>query len=160
MKPLFLAQIGRQLFAVDKENVVGVGVRNDDTIKPVVENGRAYLPLPHGNRAVICDLQTLMTRNGGLLPSKRGYYLIVAHEENLMALTMSGKGRIIMADVAAARPLPPAFARKSRVLIPGVLVNCTDLILLVDLQALLGATDGEASLGVARADNERPAREY
>jgi len=141
MKTLYLAQIGRQLFAVDKESVAGVGVRDDDTVKPLEENGRQYLPLPHGNRAVICDVQALMAGNRGSLPSRRGYYLIVSHGDNLMALTMSGKGRIIMADVAAARPLPPAFTEQSRNLIPGVLVNCTDLILLVDLKSVLAATD-------------------
>lgn len=49
-----------------------------------------------------------------------------------------------MADVAAASPLPPAFTGHSRNLIPGVLVNCMDLILLVDLKAALMAT-GEAA---------------
>jgi hypothetical protein len=143
MKTLFLIQIGRQLLAIDKECVVGVGVRDDDKVKPVEENGKTYLPLPHGNRAIICDLPTLMNGRESLPISKRGHYLIVAHDENLMALTMSGKGRIVMADVAAALPLPPAFIGKSRNLIPGALINCSDLILLLDLHSLHEAI-GEA----------------
>ena len=149
MKTLFMAQIGRQFFAVDKEWVAGVGIRNDDKIKPVEENGKVYLPLPHGNRAVICDVQALMSGSTNSLPSKRGYYLIVAHEEHFMALTMSGKGRIVMADVSTAAPLPSAFNGKSRDIISGVLVNCTDLILLVDLKALLAATDWAPPIGLA-----------
>lgn len=147
MKTLFLMQIGRQLFAIDKECVVGVGTQDDGRVKPVEENGKKYLPLPHGNRAVICDVQALMTGTESSLSSGRGNYLIVAYEENLMALTMSGKGRIVMADVAAALPLPQAFTGKSRDLIPGALINCTDLFLLVDLKALLEATDGGAHHG-------------
>jgi len=147
MKTLFLMQIGRQLFAIDKECVVGVGAQDDGKVKPVEENGKKYLPLPHGNRAVICDVQALMTGAEASLSSKRGNYLIVAHEETLMALTMSGKGRIVMADVAAALPLPPAFTGKSRDLIPGALINCTDLILLVDLKVLLDSTDWVAHHG-------------
>jgi|GEM_PF-1329219 len=148
MKTLYLAQIGLQFFAVDKECVAGVGRRNDDAVKPVAENGKQYLPLPHGNRAVICDVQALMSGTGGASPARRGgYYLIVAHEDQFMALTMSTKGRIVMADVAAAHPLPPAFTGQSRALIPGVVVNCTDLILLVDLKAVLAAADGTAGPG-------------
>lgn len=139
MKTLFLMQIGRQLFAVDKECVVGVGVRDDEKVKPVEENGKTYLPLPHGNRAIICDLPALVNGSESSSTSKRGHYLIVAHEENLMALTMSGKGRIVMADVAGALPLPPAFTGKSRELIPGALINCSDLILLLDLHSLHAA---------------------
>ena len=149
MKTLFMAQIGRQFFAVEKEWVAGVGVRNDEKIKPVTENGKVYLPLPHDNRAVICDVQALLSGSTNLLPSKRGYYLIVAHEEHFMALTMSGKGRIVMADMSKAAPLPAAFSGKSRDIIPGVLVNGTDLILLVDLKALLAATDWATPLGLA-----------
>jgi hypothetical protein len=147
MKTLFLMQIGRQLFAIDKECVVGVGAQDDGRVKPVEENGKKYLPLPHGNRAVICDVQALMTGAGASLSSKRANYLIVAHEENLMALTMSGKGRIVMADVVAALPLPPAFTGKSRDLIPGALINCMDLILLIDLRVLLESTDWVARHG-------------
>jgi hypothetical protein len=147
MKTLFLMQIGRQLFAIDKECVVGVGAQDDGRVKPVEENGKKYLPLPHGNRAVICDVQALMTGAESSLLSKRGNYLIVAHEENLMALTMSGKGRIVMADITAALPLPPAFTGKSRDLIPGALINCTDLILLVDLKVLLDSTNWVAHHG-------------
>jgi hypothetical protein len=127
--------------------VVGVGAQDDGRVKPVEENGKKYLPLPHGNRAVICDVQALMTGAEASLSSKRGNYLIVAHEENLMALTMSGKGRLVMADVAAALPLPPALTGRSRDLIPGALINSTDLILLVDLKVLLDSTNWVAHHG-------------
>lgn len=156
MKTLYLAQIGRQLFAVDKECVLGVGMLHDGAVKPMEEEGRLYLPLPHGNRAVICDVRALMGRNGDRISSGRGcYYLIIGHGEQVMALTMSGKGRIIVADVVAARPLPPAFTGQSRALIPGVLVNGMDLILLIDLQAALAATMGDVPEPGMVADRAR-----
>jgi hypothetical protein len=140
MKTLYLAQVGRQLFAVDKERVVGVGMCSDD--KPMEAEGGRYLILPRGIRAVICDMQTLMTGYGRVVTPKR-HYLIVSHDSQLMGLTMSGKGRIITADVAAASPLPPAFVGQARALVPGVLVNGIDLILLLDLQAVLETTVGQ-----------------
>lgn len=152
MKPLFLAQVAGQLVAVDKEVVVGVG-RRDSAIKPVEENGRQYLPLPHGAKAVICDLQTLLNGPGATPAGKREYYLIVAQEEQLLALTMTGKGTMIMADIAGASPLPPAFTGQSRQVAPNVLVNCADLILLADLKALLATTDPETECGCRQADD-------
>ncbi|MCL1980430.1 MAG: hypothetical protein FWG62_05085 [Proteobacteria bacterium] len=141
MKALYLAQIDRQLFAVDKERVIGVSSCNSGFFKPIEEGGRRYLPLPYGNRAMICDVQSLVTGPGGQAPARQGgHYLIVAADEELMALAMTGKGRIVTADVAAARPLPPAFTGPSRMLVPGVLVNGLDLILLLDLQAVLETT--------------------
>lgn len=142
MKPLFLAQIGRQLFGLTKECVAGVGTRNDSKVKPLEENGKKYLPLSHGNQAMICDLLPLMAMDEeASLRAKHSHYLILNHHQRFIALAMTGKGRLVMADAAAARPLPPAFTGISRTLIPNVLANCTDLILLVDMDALLSVPD-------------------
>jgi len=146
MKMLYLAQIGRQMFAVDKECVIGVSTCSGGSFKPIEEEGRQYLPLPHDNRAVICDVRTLMAGYGGQAPFGPGvHFLIVAHDDQAMALVMHGKGRIIAADVAVARPLPPAFTGQPRTLVPGVLINGKDLIFLLDLQTVLEAAAKRAS---------------
>ncbi|WP_310599242.1 hypothetical protein [Desulfobulbus sp.] len=156
MKMLYLAQIGRQLFAVDKECVIGVGTCNGGSFKPIEEEGRRYLPLPHGDRAVICDVGALMAGYGERAPLKRGiHYLIVAHDDQALALTMTGKGRIVAADVAVTRPLPPAFTSWSRTLVPGVLINGMDLILLLDLQTVLETTVTQPRQAECRAQEKR-----
>jgi len=157
MKTLYLAQIGRQLFAVDKECVIGVGTYSGGSFKLIEEEGRRYLPLPHGNRAVIFDVRTLMTDHGGQASFVRGvHFLIVAYDDQAMALVMNGKGRIVAADVTVARPLPPAFTGQSRTLVPGVLINGIDLILLLDLQTMLeAAAKGIVKSNVGRRGKER-----
>ncbi|MDR2549882.1 MAG: hypothetical protein LBD10_06775 [Desulfobulbus sp.] len=156
MKMLYLAQIDRQLFAVDKECVIGVGSCNGGSFKPIEEKGRQYLPLPHGDRAVICDVGALMAGHGDRAPLKRGvHYLIVAHDDQALALVMTGKGRIVAADVAATRPLPPAFTSRSRTLVPGVLINGIDMILLLDLQTVLETTTVRHGQAECRVQEKR-----
>ncbi len=150
MKPFFLAQIDGVLVAVAKELVVGVG-QKDATVKLVEENGQRYLPLPHGDRAAICDLQALLNGSGAAPASRRKYYLIVALEEQLLALNIE-KGSMMIADVDGTRSLPPAFSELSRQVVPHVLVNGTDLILMVDLKALLTTTDLEVVQGCQQAN--------
>lgn len=145
MIPFFLAQIDGVFVAVAKELVVGVG-QKDATVKLIEENGQRYLPLPHGDRAIICDLQALLNGSGTTTAARRKYYLIVAVEEQLLALNIE-KGSMMMADVDGARTLPPAFSERSRQVVPHVLVNGTDLILMVDLKALLNTTDIEVVQG-------------
>ena len=140
MKTFFLAQIGRQFFGLTKECVAGVGVRNDK-VKPLEEDGKKFLSLPNGSQAVICDLQSFMGGGEASLHAKQNHYLIINHQKRFMALAMTGKGRIVTADETASRPLPSVFTGMSRELIPGVLINCMDLILLVDLEALLNVPD-------------------
>lgn len=136
MKNLYLAQINRQLFAVDRKDVVGIGICKNESFRPIRKDGGLYLSLPNGKRAIICDVQTLMTERYAQDPSSQ-HYLIVNHNDLTLGLIMSGKGRIITADVATARPLPPAFTGPSRALVSGVLESGMDLIFLLDLQALL-----------------------
>lgn len=150
MKPFFLAQIDRHLVAVAKELVVGVG-QKEAAVKLVDENGHLYLPLPHGDRAIICDLQALLNGTGATPLSKQKYYLIVAVEEQLLALSID-KGAMMMAGVGDARPLPPAFSERSRQMVPQVLINGTDLILMVDVHALLNTTDQVAFQGCRPAN--------
>lgn len=139
MKPFFLAHIDGVLVAVPKEMVVGVG-QKDATVKLIEENGQRYLPLPHGDKAAICDLQALLNGSGSGSSGKRKYYLIIALEEQLLALNIE-KGSMVMAEVDETRTLPPAFPEQSRQVVPHVLVNGTDLILMVDFKALLNTTD-------------------
>lgn len=139
MKKLYLAKIGQQLFAVDRKHVIGVGICSTTSFKTIREDGKLYLPLPNGTRALICDLQALISGHDREVPAKP-HYLIVDHNNLIMGLAMDDKGTTIMADIAKARPLPPAFVGQSQKVVPGVLIVDTDLILLLDLQALLEAT--------------------
>ena len=143
MTTFLLAQIGGQLFGFAKECVAGVGVRNDAKVKPLEENGEKFLPLADGSRAIICDMQSFAGGGKTPLPSRKGNYLIINHQGGFIAMPMAGRGRIVMLDETASLPLPPAFTGKSRQLIPGALINCTDLILLVDLDVLSELSEGK-----------------
>lgn len=136
MKKLYIAQVDRQLFAVDRKDVIGVGVYNTEASGPVRKNGRQYLLLPNGKRAMMCDVRALMTGHNMETPFRQ-HYLIVSHMDLVLGLAMDGKGKTITMDVAAARPLPPAFTGQSRILVPGVLTGGRDLIFLLDLRAVL-----------------------
>ncbi len=143
MKAYFLALIGGQLFGLRKESVAGIGTRDESKVKPLEENGKKLLPLPDGNFALICDLLPLMGGEGG--HARQSHYLIVTHQGQLIALVMSGKGRLVMMEASSPSPLPLAFNALARDLIPGVLINCTDLILLLDLDALAAVPSRMAS---------------
>ena len=144
MKAYFLALIGGQLFGLRKESVAGIGTRDERKVKPLEENGKKLLPLPDGNFALICDLLPLLGGGEGG-HARQSHYLIVTHQGQLIALVMSGKGRLVMMDASSPSPLPLAFNAQARELIPGVLINCTDLILLLDLDALATVPDRMAS---------------
>ena len=144
MKDYFLALIGGQLFALGKDNVAGIGIHNDSRAKLLEDKGKKYLPLPDGNQAIFCDLQQVMP-GGEARRSKQSHYLIVTHEGQYLALLMTGKGRLFMADETEQRPLPPALTWVSRKLISGILVNCNDLILLLNAPSLLKAPEWVAS---------------
>lgn len=144
MKAYFLALIGGQLFAVDKECVAGVGIRNESKGKLLEEKGRKFLPLPDGNLAAIYDLQPPLGERAAL-PARQSHYLIVSHQGRFMALVMTGKGRLAMVDETMPSALPPAFSGFPRELVPGVLVNCADLILLLNLDVLAKGSDGAVS---------------
>jgi len=150
MKPFFLAQIDGVLVAVAKELVVGVG-QKDAAVQLIEENGQQYLPLPHGDRAAFCDLQALLNGSGSASATRRKYYLIVALEEQLLALNIEN-GAMMMADVDEARTLPPAFPAFSRQVVPQILVNGKDLILLVDVKALFNTIDLEFVQGGRQAN--------
>lgn len=137
MNTFFLAQIGGNLFGLKKECVVGVGVRDDERVKPVEVDGLRCLPLPSGDQAVVCNLQEIFPHGEGNRHAAQGYYLIVTHQGRFMAMPMTGKGRLVMAQGTDAHPLPPAFTGQARRLTSGVLVNCNDLILLMNMDVLL-----------------------
>ena len=141
MKDYFLALIGGQLFALDKGCVAGIGIHNESRGKLLEENGKKFLPLPDGNQAILCDLQQVMPGNDSHR-SKQSHYLIITVQGRFVALSMSGKGRLFMADEGELRPLPPAFTGIAREWVFGVLVNCNDLILVMNASALLKPPDG------------------
>lgn len=144
MKTYFLAVIGGQLYGVDKASVAGVGVRNQSKVQPLGENGQQFLPLPDGNLAAICDLQS-SPAGGEPFRVPQSHYLIVTHQGRYLALVMTGKGRLVMADETGALALPPAFSGLSKALIAGVLVNCNDMILQLNLDVLVSLPDWAAS---------------
>jgi hypothetical protein len=146
MRTYFLALIGGQLFGVDKECVAGVGSRNENKVKPQEENGQKFLPLHGGNLAAICDLQPLLA-GGATSHAPQDHYLIVTHRGRFLALVMTGKGRLVTVDDTSPRTLPPAFIGRARELIPGILINCTDLILQLNLDALAKTPDWLARRG-------------
>ncbi len=144
MKTYFLAVIGGQLFGVAKESVAGVGVRSQSKVPPIEENGQQFLPLPDGNLAAIIDLQPCMA-GGETFLAPQSHYLIVNHQGRYLALVMTGKGRLVMVDDSGAQTLPPAFSGLLNTIIAGVLVNCNDLILQIDLDGLTKMPDLAAS---------------
>jgi len=140
MKACFLALIGGQLFGLEKHNIAGIGVRDDSRVKPVEKQGRLYLTLPNGEQALICDLfQAIGAEESHKF--KRSHYLIVTNEEQFLALAMTGKGRLLTMDVAAQSLLPPAFTGFSRDLVAGVVSNCNDVIVLLNVAALFKAPE-------------------
>jgi len=144
LKTYYLALIGGQLFGLDKECVAGVGIRDESKVKPQEEDGKKILPLPDGNFATICDLQTLLV-GGEAFRARQSHYLIVTYQGRFTALVMTGKGSLVMVDDTSPSALPPAFIGRSRELISGVLINCTDLILQLNLDALAKVPDWLAS---------------
>lgn len=140
MKDYFLALIGGQLFALDKGCVAGIGIHNESRGKLLEEKGKKFLPLPDGNQAVLCDFQQVMP-SGDSRRSKESHFLIVTVQGRFVALGMSGKGRLFMADEGGLCPLPPAFNGIARELVSGILLNCNDLITVLNASALLKTPD-------------------
>lgn len=144
MKTYFLAVIGDQLFGVDRASVAGVGVRPPRRVAPLEENDQQFLPLPDGNLAAIRDLRPSL--GGGAGPrAPQSHFLVISHQGRHLALVMTGKGRLVMVDESGVRSLPPAFTGRSREMIAGVLVNGKDLILILNLDALVQGPDWAAS---------------
>lgn len=139
MRTYFLALIGGQWFGLDTECVTNVGIYNESK-----EKGKKELLLPDGNLATVCDLQPLL---GGEPASCAcpSHYLIITHQGRFIALVMAGKGRFAMVDDTSPRVLPPAFIGIARELIPGAVINCTDVILQLNLEALEKVNDWMAS---------------
>lgn len=145
MTAYFLALIGGQLFAVDKERVVGVGAHDEAKVKPLEDEGRKFLPLANSDMALICDLLPHMPffQKGS---ARWTHYLIIRQQGLFMALPMQSKGRLVQADEKARQSLPPAFTGMARRLIEGVLVNCRDIILILDLDTLAEVSDESAAM--------------
>ena len=143
MTAYFLALIGGQLFAVDKERVVGVGTRDESKVKPLEDEGRKFLPLANSDMALIWDLLPHMPLQKG--QPRCTHYLLVRQQGLFMALPMLGKGRLVQADDTARQSLPPAFTGMDRRLIHSVLVNCRDIILMLDLDTLAEVSDETAT---------------
>ncbi|WP_043770040.1 chemotaxis protein CheW [Desulfobulbus propionicus] len=144
MNTFFVIQIEEQLFGLAKEWVAGVGVRNDSKVKPIEENGRKCLPLAHGHRAVICDFRDLLGIGDAASHGKQQFYVILSHHGRFMAVPMSGRGRLVMVNETTVHALPSAFQGQPRKLVPGIVHNGQDAIVLVDVQALMDIANAVA----------------
>ena len=153
MRAYYLALIGGQIFAIEKERVAGVGVRDENKLKPKEDNGRKFIPLGNADMALVCDLLPHIAGKHGKISAT--HYLIISHQGLFMALPMLGRGRLVMADETAIQPLPPAFAGIARKLVPGIVINCMDIIMMVDLDILAEVSDSMDSMSADMADQAR-----
>lgn len=138
MKSFFLAQIGGQLFGVERSCVRGVSVGKAGQRAPAERCSGTILPLADGHQAVFCDLRELMAGSADRRDRLESS-LILHSDDRFLVLAMSGRGRLAMVDDVACKPLPPAFPDFCRSIVPGALINGRDLVLMLDVPALLEA---------------------
>lgn len=146
MTTWFLAVIGGQLFAFERDRVAGVGARGRRHSGWPTTGGQ--LPLAGGRQALVCDLLALP----GMASAGRDgldHLLVIMVDHLWLALAMSGRGRLATFDETAWQPLPPAFRGAARHLVTGVLPNGADLVLRIDPQALRAWSETAAGSGVA-----------
>ena len=146
MKSCFLAQVGGQLFGVERSYVRGVSVGSIGKRSSMDRDSGTLLQLADGNQAVFCDLRNLMPVSSGRR-NRQANSLILHSDGRFLVLAMTGRGRLAMLDETACKPLPPAFPEACRVLVPGVLINGHDLVLMLDVSALLEAVMPDSDIG-------------
>ena len=135
MKTFFLAKIANQLFAIDKQSVAGVAIRDLNKTKPILEFNRSYLPFTNGQRALICDMQSVLATQFPLIASL-SHYVILTWSGKYYAIPMNDSGRLACIHESSWRSLPPVFATHSRQIVPKMMVNGTTCILMADLAGL------------------------
>lgn len=135
MTSLFLAPMKGQLFAFSKEWVVGVGGRNVEHNRSA-GNEQKYLRLPTGERANIFHFRDLLDNRFGLPQAQLRYYLILHYRDTYAALSIEGRGQWATVIEPNYFSLPPCFPTRSRQMIPKILLNGNDIILMPDMDAL------------------------
>lgn len=135
MTSLFLAPMKGQLFAFSKEWVVGVGGRNVEQNR---SNGieQKFLRLPTGERAQIFHFRDLLDNRFGLPQAQLRHYLILHYRDTYAALSIEGRGQWASVLEPNYLSLPPCFSTPSRQLIPKILLNGKDILLMPDMDAL------------------------
>lgn len=135
MTSLFLAHIQGQLFAFPKEWVTGVGGRN---IAPNRSTGneQKFLRLPTGERANIFHFRDLLDNRFGVPQAQLRYYLILHYHDTYAALSIEGRGQWASVFEPNYFSLPPCFSTRSQQMIPKILLNGKDIILMPDMDAL------------------------
>ncbi|MGE4559455.1 MAG: hypothetical protein AB7E77_04610 [Desulfobulbus sp.] len=145
MTALFLAPIKGQLFGINKEWVAGVGACKIDPHQSAEKNGRKYLRLPTGERTNIFDFQCLLDKQCSAQQDSLKYYLILHYKGEYTAIPIHGRGQWASVTEPTTTPLPPAFARPSKELIPRIIINGNDIILLPDMDTLFRHIAGQSN---------------
>ncbi|MDD2463498.1 MAG: hypothetical protein PHI97_05830 [Desulfobulbus sp.] len=145
MTSLFLAPIKGQLIGIDKEWVSGVGACKVDPNQSAVINDQKYLRLPSGERALIFDFQGLFENTFNAKREPLKYYLILHYKDRYTAIPIHGRGQWVSVTEPTTATLPPAFTKRAKELIPRIILNGNDIILLPDMDALLRTAAAESS---------------
>ena len=132
MTSLFLAPMKGQLFAFSKEWVAGVGGRNTEQNR-VAGNEQKYLRLPTGEKAHIFHFRDLLDNRFGLPQAQLRYYLILHYRDTYAALSIEGRGQWATVLTPDYHTLPPSFSTRARLMIPKILINGNDIILMPDM---------------------------
>lgn len=153
MTSLFLAPMKGQLFAFSKEWVVGVGGRNVEQNR---SNGieQKHLRLPTGERAQIFHFRDLLDNRFGLPQAQLRHYLILHYHDTYAALSIEGRGQWATVLEPNFFALPPCFAMPSRQMIPKILLNGNDILLMPDMDALFALMASQCNGG--NADDVTP----
>ncbi|MGD9947149.1 MAG: hypothetical protein AB7U29_01570 [Desulfobulbus sp.] len=145
MTALFLAPIKGQLIGIDKKWVSGVGACKVDPSQSAEIVDQKYLRLPSGERALIFDFQRLFENTFTAKRDELKYYLILHYKDRYTAIPIHGRGQWISVTEPTTATLPPAFTKDSKELIPRIILNGNDIILLPDMDALLRSAEAESS---------------
>lgn len=140
MTSLFLAPMKGQLFAFPKEWVTGVGGRNADQ-NHATGNEQKYLRLPSGERVDIFHFRDLLDNRFGHPQSQLRYYLILHYHDRYAALSIDSRGQWASVLEPTFFALPPCFSQRSREMIPKILLNGKDIILMPDMDTLFALMD-------------------
>ncbi|MBM9536453.1 hypothetical protein [Desulfobulbus alkaliphilus] len=135
MNLFFLAMIRGQLFGFEKHAIAGIGVRDASRVQSMKKQGQRYIPLPNEKQALVCDLFKVLDPHG-TDDFKQSHYLILTFQDQFLALSMTGKGRLLSMDVNGQLSLPHAFTGFARDLVAGAIPNGKDIILLLHMAAL------------------------
>lgn len=153
MTSLFLAPMQGQLFAFPKEWVVGVGGRNVEHNR-LTGNEQKFLRLPTGERANIFHFRDLLDNRFSVPLAQLRYYLILHYRDTYAALSIEGRGQWASVLEPSYFTLPPCFSKRSRQMIPHILLNGHDILLMPDMDALFALMASQCNDG--NSENTAP----